>query len=151
MTIESSETVLFAAEPKLAPVEFVDLLARTSLGARRPIDDLARIARMLEQADVIVTARISGRLVGVARALTDFSFCTYLSDLAVDEAFQGRGIGYELMREVHAAAGLETRLILIAAPLARTYYAQMGLEPHDSCWMIPPGKGLPPRGTVAPS
>ena len=144
-------TIVYAVEPDLPADEFIDVLKKTSLGARRPVDDPPRIAEMLRQADLIVTARHNGQLVGVSRALTDFQFCTYLSDLAVDEAFQGRGIGYELMREVHAAAGLETRLILIAAPLARTYYPQMGLEPHDSCWMIPPGNGLPPRRTVAPS
>jgi len=151
MPIDPTDSLQFGLEPGLPPVEFVELLARTSLGERRPIDDLPRIGRMLAQADVIVTARIAGRLVGVARALTDFSYCTYLSDLAVDEGFQSRGIGYELLRQVHAAAGLETRLILIAAPLARSYYPQMGLEPHDSCWMIPPGTGLPPRRSVTPS
>ena len=39
---------------------------------------------MLEHADIIVTARVTGQLVGVSRAVTDFAFCTYLSDLAVD-------------------------------------------------------------------
>jgi len=53
---------------------------------------------MLQHADVVVTARVEGRLVGVSRAITDFSYCTYLSDLAVDEAFQRRGIGRELIR-----------------------------------------------------
>lgn len=138
--------IAYSLEPGLEAGEFVALLSRTSLGARRPIEDLPRIAQMLARADVIVTARSEGRLVGVARSLTDFCYCTYLSDLAVDEEFQGQGIGYELMRRTHLAAGLQTRVILIAAPLARTYYPQMGLEPHDSCWMIPPGQPLPPRG-----
>lgn len=137
--------IAYALEPDLTADEFIALLGRTTLGARRPIDDPARIARMLSQADVIITARFSGRLVGVARSLTDFCFCTYLSDLAVDEEFQGQGIGYELMRQTHSAAGHQTRVILIAAPLARTYYPRMGLEAHDSCWMIPPDQPLPPR------
>jgi GNAT superfamily N-acetyltransferase len=92
---------------------------------------------MLRHAGLIVTARVEGRLVGVSRALTDFGFCTYLSDLAVDQAFQGRGIGRELIRRTHEAAGLRTTLILLAAPKARTYYPHIGMVAHDSCWVIP--------------
>jgi predicted N-acetyltransferase YhbS len=94
---------------------------------------------MLAGADLIVTARGGDQiLVGVARAITDFAYCTYLSDLAVDVNFQGAGIGRELIRWVHEKAGLETRLLLLAAPAAETYYPHIGMEKHDSCWMLPP-------------
>nr|WP_303652912.1 GNAT family N-acetyltransferase [Paludisphaera mucosa] len=125
--------------PDLGPDEFVDVLVRSTLAERRPINRPEAIRGMLENADVILTAREDGRLVGVSRALTDFQFCTYLSDLAVDVAFQGRGIGRELIRLTHEAAGRHTTLILLAAPKARTYYPHVGLDPHDSCWVIPPG------------
>jgi predicted N-acetyltransferase YhbS len=92
---------------------------------------------MLDHADIIVTARAGDLLVGRSRAISDFSYCTYLSDLAVDQAHQGRGIGRELIRRTHEAGGRQTHLILLAAPKARTYYAQIGMEPHDSCWVIP--------------
>ena len=93
---------------------------------------------MLAHANVIVTARNQeGLLVGVSRAMTDFGYATYLSDLAVDEVYQRRGIGRELIQRTHAAAGLETALILLAAPNARTYYPHIGMTPHDSCWIIP--------------
>jgi len=84
-----------------------------------------------------VTARLDGRLVGVSRAITDYSFCTYLSDLAVDQDFQRQGIGKELIRRTHEAAGLNTTLILLAAPKAVTYYGHVGMTKHDSCWIIP--------------
>jgi predicted N-acetyltransferase YhbS len=93
---------------------------------------------MLKNADLIVTARSNGRLVGVSRAITDFAFCTYLSDLAVDESCQKQGIGRKLIEQTHEAAGLMTRLILIAAPKARSYYPHIGMVPHDSCWMRDP-------------
>jgi len=92
---------------------------------------------MLRRADVIVTARVAGRLVGVSRAITDFSFATYLSDLAVDEQFQRQGIGRELIHRTHAAAGKQTMLVLLAAPKARSYYPHIGMESHDSCWCLP--------------
>ena len=92
---------------------------------------------MLAGADLVVTARLEGRLVGVSRAITDYNFCTYLSDLAVDETYQRRGIGRELIRLTHEAAGLKTTLILLAAPKARDYYPHIGMTRHDSCWIIP--------------
>ncbi len=105
------------AYPEFGPDEFVDLLRRSTLAERRPIDDPETIRGMLANADVILTARIDSSLVGVSRAITDYSFCTYLSDLAVDAEFQRRGIGRELIRRTHVAAGLHTALILLAAPV----------------------------------
>lgn len=123
--------------PELSAEAFIDVLRRSTLGERRPIDDPETIRGMLEHADIIVTARVDGRLIGISRAITDFSYCTYLSDLAVDEAHQRRGIGKELIRRTHEAAGRQTLLILLAAPRAREYYPHIGMAGHDSCWIIP--------------
>ena len=129
--------VTYRLEPDLAPEEFVDVLVRSTLAERRPVDDLATIRAMLANADVIVTARLDGLLVGVSRTITDFAYCTYLSDLAVDEQHQRQGIGRELIRRTHEAAGLHTTLILLAAPKAQQYYPHVGLTKHESCWIIP--------------
>ena len=136
----SGQTSQYQQEFQLSAVEFIDVLNRSTLGERRPVADVARIEQMLRKADVIVTARSAGLLVGVSRALTDFCYCTYLSDLAVDEAFQKQGIGRALIEQTHQAAGRNTRLILIAAPKARSYYPHIGMEHHDSCWMIAPNE-----------
>ena len=128
----------YQLEPELSVEEFIDVLVRSTLGERRPVDDRERIESMLKNADLIVTARSNGCLVGVSRAITDFAFCTYLSDLAVDESCQKQGIGRKLIERTHEAAGLMTRLILIAAPKARSYYPYIGMVPHDSCWMRDP-------------
>lgn len=134
---DASASILYALEPKLSSQEFIDVLVRSTLAERRPVDDAATIEGMLAHADVLATARTpEGRLVGVSRAITDFHYCTYLSDLAVDVAFQGRGIGRELIRRTHDAAGRCTTLILLSAPKARTYYPHIGMRPHDSCWII---------------
>ena len=129
-------SVDYRLEPRLSPAEFIDVLVRSTLAERRPVDQPDVIAAMLTNADIVLTARMEGRLVGVARAVTDFSYCTYLSDLAVDVEHQGRSIGRGLIRRTHEAAGLRTSLILLAAPNARTYYPHIGMRPHDSCWII---------------
>jgi predicted N-acetyltransferase YhbS len=130
-------TLTYQIEPTLAVAEFIDVLKRSTLSERRPVHDTETMRRMLEHADLIVTARHSRLLVGVSRALTDFAYCTYLSDLAVDEKYQRRGIGRELIRRTHEGAGLHTVLILLAAPKAQAYYPHIGMTQHPSCWMLP--------------
>jgi predicted N-acetyltransferase YhbS len=129
--------ISFALEPELSPEEFRGILVTSTLAERRPADDLSRLNKMLRNADLIVTARDAGRLVGVSRAVTDFSYCCYLSDLAVDVAYQRQGLGKRLIDETHRAAGENTTLILVAAPAAETYYPRIGMKHLASCWAIP--------------
>lgn len=130
-------SVTYHLEPELPARDFIDVLVRSTLGERRPVGDLDTIQAMLANADVILTARLDDLLVGVSRAITDFAFCTYLSDLAVDERHQRQGIGRELIRRTHEAAGAHTTLILLAAPKAQSYYPHIGMTKHESCWIIP--------------
>jgi predicted N-acetyltransferase YhbS len=127
----------YRLEPNLSAVEFIDVLVRSTLAERRPVDDRRAIQRMLAYADVILTARSEGKLIGIARAISDFAYCTYLADLAVDVAHQGRGIGRELIRRTHLEAGVDTTLILLSAPKAQTYYPHIGMTKHESCWITP--------------
>jgi predicted N-acetyltransferase YhbS len=129
--------ILYSLEPDLSAEEFKALLIASTLGERRPVQDLDRLAKMLREADLVVTARDGGALVGMSRAVTDFSYCCYLSDLAVDAKYQRQGIGKRLIEETHRAAGEETTLILVAAPAAEGYYPRIGMKHLPSCWAIP--------------
>ena len=75
-------------------------------------------------------------MVGVSRSLTDYSYCCYLSDLAVDRAFQGKGIGRELIRRTQAVIGEEVSLILLSAPGAMSYYPAIGFQPAENAFII---------------
>ena len=97
---------------------------------------------MLRNADLMVTAWEKGRLVGVARSVTDFSYCCYLSDLAVDRAFQRTGIGRELIHRTKDRLGPRCMLILLSAPAATDYYPHLGFTRHDSAWVLHPGDPL---------
>lgn len=125
----------YQIEKNLSLEEFTYLLINSTLGERRPIDEPDRIAKMLEHGNLIIIARFDGKLVGVARSLTDFLYCTYLSDLAVDNKFQKQGIGKELIR----LTKLETpkaKLILLAAPKAVNYYPKIGMTRHENCYFL---------------
>jgi GNAT superfamily N-acetyltransferase len=130
--------IVYAHEPDLAAEAFRDVLIASTLGERRPVDDLARLDEMLRNAHLVVTARDDGgRLIGVSRALTDFSYCCYLSDLAVDAAFQRQGVGRQLIAETHRLSGPRTTLLLVAAPAAERYYPKIGMTQRPSCWTLP--------------
>ena len=129
--------ITYSLEPDLGAAEFRAVLIASTLGRRRPVGDLERLDKMLRQADVIVAARDGKRLVAIARAVTDFSYCCYLSDLAVDVAYQRQGIGKRLIAETRKSAGELSNLVLVAAPGAESYYPKIGMQQHPSCWRLP--------------
>ncbi len=132
----------------LTPDQFRDVLVRSTLGERRPVDDDACLRGMLEHADLIVTCRDGDTVVGVARSVTDFHFCCYLSDLAVDRDYQGRGIGRTLIEQTRRSLKPGCELILLSAPAATGYYPHLGFRPHPSAWTLSSDARL--EGKVTP-
>jgi ribosomal protein S18 acetylase RimI-like enzyme len=105
-------------------------------GITRPTHDVGRIGRMFKNSNLIVSAWADGKLIGICRALTDFSYCCYLSDLAVDKAYQKKGIGREMIRHVEDAIGEEVSLILLSAPNAMSYYPNVGFDKIENGFII---------------
>jgi predicted N-acetyltransferase YhbS len=128
--------ITYARDRLIGRDEFIDLLARSTLGERRPVDDVACIDAMLANANLLITAWDGDRLVGVARSVTDFAYCCYLSDLAVDEQIQRAGVGRELIRLTQAALGPKAKLILLSAPKAVEYYPRVGFTRHENAFTI---------------
>lgn len=113
----------------------IELYRASTLGERRPVADRERMRLMLANANLVVTAWDDGQLVGIARSVTDFSYATYLSDLAVRLSHQKQGIGRELIRRTQALGGQAT-VILLSAPKAMEYYPRIGMKPHPSAWTL---------------
>src|SRR5882672_591851 len=129
-------SITYRSNIKISADQFIDVLKRSTLSERIPVDDRDRIEKMLQHGNIIVTAWAGDLLVGVSRALSDFSFCCYLSDLAVDEKFQHQGIGKRLIRETHIVSGENSTLILLAAPAAVEYYPKVGMDKFPHCFII---------------
>jgi len=130
------KSLVFQREKTLSPEEFIDILQRSGLAERRPIEDKGRIKKMCQNANLIVTAsNKEGKIIGIARAISDFAYCTYLSDLAVDKAFQKKGIGKHLVHLIKQEAP-EAKLILLSAPAAVNYYPKIGLAKHQDCFIL---------------
>ncbi|WP_394780506.1 GNAT family N-acetyltransferase [Undibacterium sp.] len=126
--------VTYEMERIISAQQLADVFSRS--GITRPVHDLARLTKMLEHANILITAWDGDRLVGVARALSDFSFCCYLSDLAVDLDYQESGIGKKLIALTRQAAGDQSMLLLLAAPDAMPYYPKVGFEAVANGWII---------------
>lgn len=129
------DEIVYSIEKSLDPDEFIEVLKSSTLSERRPIDDEQRITTMCINANLIVTARLNGLLIGVARSITDFVYCTYLSDLAVNNTYQKKGIGKKLIEETKKATP-QAKLILLSAPAAINYYPKLGMKKHDHCYYI---------------
>ena len=119
--------------------DMIELYVDSTLGERRPVDDRERMGRMLEEADLLITAWEEDLMVGISRCVTDWVYCTYLSDLAVRAEYQGQGIGKELVRLTREATPAAS-VILLAAPAAIEYYPKIGMTRHDSAWVLWPGE-----------
>jgi len=115
----------------------IELYRASTLGERRPVDDRERMLLMLANANLVVTAWDGASLVGIARSLSDFSYATYLSDLAVRVSHQKQGIGRELVRRTREF-GRQATLILLSAPKAVEYYPRLGFAHHAQAWTLPP-------------
>lgn len=127
--------IRYEINPKLTVDQFIDILHRSTLGQRRPLDNRTDMQTMLDLGNYYITAYHDEKLVGLARAMTDFVYTTYLSDLAVDESYQHQGIGKKLLFMMKEAIP-KAKLILLAAPAAETYYPKIGLERHNHCFII---------------
>jgi ribosomal protein S18 acetylase RimI-like enzyme len=127
-------TIAYAREDYLGADEYIEVVR--SSGLNRPIEDRGRVERMLAHANLIITARQDRKIVGFARSLTDFCFCCYLSDLAVDKACQGLGIGRRPIEETRRQAGGPlTTTLLLSAPTAMTYYQGLKMPHADNCFL----------------
>lgn len=106
-------------------------------GLRRPTGEGERLDRMGRNAGVTVTAFEGERLVGIVRAVTDFAYCAYISDVGVRSEYQRRGVGREMVRRLREHQCEEVQLLLLENPDARGHYAKLGFERADNAWKVP--------------
>jgi ribosomal protein S18 acetylase RimI-like enzyme len=119
------------------PIQAHELAALfESAGLARPTHDLGRMRRMIDGADLLVSARHGDKLVGIARAISDGCFACYLPDLAVDAGYKGHGIGRRLLELVRESIGPEVMLVLLAVPEATEFYARVGFERYADAFIV---------------
>lgn len=122
-------------EERLSAEEFTDFLKRTDLGSQYPKERFAeRISKLVNNATISLAARNKeGLIVGVLFGLTDYAYWLYVTDLGVDRAYEGQGIGRQLMKTAHDKAGGEKDIAvyLIAKEKAIPFYEKLGMKKAD--------------------
>jgi ribosomal protein S18 acetylase RimI-like enzyme len=123
-------------DARVTAEEAIDLYIRSTLGERRPIHSKNTFEAMLKNANLTITAWDQDKLIGIARSLTDFAYVNYLADLAVDQQYQRRGIGKELIAQTQKHLGPNCMVVLLAAPKANEYYEHIGFEHNPRAWVL---------------
>lgn len=107
-----------------------------SSGIIRPTKEKERIKTMFENSNLIYFAYEDEEIIGLARCVTDFSYCCYLSDLAVKKEYQKQGIGKMLIEKVKEHIGEKVALIPLSANSAMDYYPKLNFEKADNAFII---------------
>jgi len=128
--------IIYRDDADLTPEQVIALYKKSSLGERRPVDRVDTFAGMINNADILISAWHGEKLVGVARALTDFTYVTYLADLVVDEDYQQQGIGKQLIEQTQQRTEPDCMMVLLAAPQANDYYPKLGFRHNPRAWML---------------
>ncbi|MDQ0223848.1 GNAT family N-acetyltransferase [Metabacillus niabensis] len=132
--MESNVQLTYKLNVPLDPKDVANVFKES--GIKRPADDLPRIKQMIDNADLTFSAWDQNKLVGIARAITDYCYCCYLSDLAIDKAYQHKGIGKHLVELLQEELGETVALILLSSPIAMDYYPHIGFEKIDNGFRI---------------
>jgi len=127
--------ISYMINQEVKPAEVVRLFVNS--GIHRPTNDLGRIRKMIKNANLTVSARDGKKLVGILRALTDFSYCCYISDLVVDKKYQRQGIGKKMIYLATKTVGEQVMLLLLSSPEADSFYSHIGLKKVENAWQIP--------------
>ena len=114
----------------------------TLSGINRPTDDLPRMQRLLDNANLTVSAWQGENLIGLARSFCDYGWVCYLSDLAVAQNDQHQGVGRALIEATRAHIGPQCQLVLLSAPTAMEYYPKVGFEKAEHAFMIKRVQGV---------
>lgn len=133
----SRAMIEYKQQQEVSAADYIDVLQRSGLAQRRPVSNPARIARMIANSNLLIVATDAGRIIGVARSVTDFAYCCYLSDLAVDRVYQGRGIGQRLIEETRRLAGEESMCLLVSAPDAISFYEKIAMPRAENAFCYP--------------
>tara|TARA_Y100001936_G_scaffold214834_1_gene224804 strand:+ start:2147 stop:2545 length:399 start_codon:yes stop_codon:yes gene_type:complete len=127
-------TISFHLNSLPEPQEVADLLIEG--GFLRPLDDLNRVERMLERANIIVTVRDDQRIIGFCRALSDGAYYCLIAEVVVAPDYKGKKIGKTMLELVQREAGDEVNFVLTSSLEGETFYRHIGWEQIDRAFRL---------------
>lgn len=122
-------------QERISAEEYIEFLKRTDLGSQYPKERFEeRIQKLVRNASISLTARdADGKIIGVCFGITDFAYWLFITDIGVDRAYTGQGIGRVLMEQAHEAAGGKQNIAvyLCANTNALPFYEKLGMTRAD--------------------
>ena len=122
-------------QERISAEEYIEFLKRTDLGSQYPKERFEeRIQKLVRNASISLTARdADGKIIGVCFGITDFAYSLFITDIGVDRAYTGQGIGRVLMKQAHEAAGGKQNIAvyLCANTNALPFYEKLGMTRAD--------------------
>lgn len=116
----------------LTPASIATLYRRAPL--LRPVKDLDELWTMYENSSLVLSAWMEGRLVGIARVLSDGVLFSFLCDLAVEPDVQRLGVGKSLIASVFEHCH-GTDILLRDSSGSASYYPRIGFERAGNAWV----------------
>ena len=127
--------ITYAQETGLTAEEYIACVGQTTLGASRPLGNVERVQAMIDESDLVVTARAEdGTLLGLSRTITDWHWVAYCMDLAVVETQQGSGIGKALLDTTAKVLGPGVAIALLPLPGVEGFYRHIGMSDYPAFW-----------------
>jgi len=133
--------ISYQLETEISLTEFLSILEESGLARRRPMEDLNLLERMISGSNLLITARAEGQLVGLLRGISDHCYRSFITDLAVSQDYQRKGIGRQLLTIAREQAP-EARLFLFSAEDAAPFYENLGFHLHERCYQLKAGEVL---------
>ena len=132
----------------ITPEEYMDLRKKAGW-VQFPLEEAKNC---VENAYMVLCVRDEGKAIGVVRLLWDRGYVAFLSDLVVDPAYQGQGIGRKLLETViqrikdEMKPGYKVKLTLNSSVGKEPFYEKFGFRarPNEDAgaamdqWIIAP-------------
>ena len=121
--------IVYEVGGAVEPEEILVLLRQG--GFPRPMGDLDRVRKMVENGSFHFTVREGSELVGFLRVLTDYVYYGIVTEVAVAPSHKGQGVGRELLRSAREEAGDLVTFVLTSSEEGDPFYEHLGWDRID--------------------